>query len=176
MNDIQLKYHPFNVTIHFCTGLVFFGLLATVLIQTPNKIAGIVFVTILLLIVGPVYFLSVRNFVRLLLGQSCLILNREYYIDNINDIKIKWTEINSIGSSAFGQWTFLTFNLTDNSIVSRQLRNPIYRLLLRLESILTKSSFKTNSSFIRGDNKEVFWTVFNYHKNIQTNYVEQTSR
>jgi hypothetical protein len=151
VNETQLKYHPLNVTLHFFIGLFFFGLMATILIQTPNKLAGIVFMTILMLLAGPVNLSFIKCFLRMLNKKSPLILTNEYYIDNINNIKIKWQEITNVGSANIGQWTFLTFNLTDNSIFFRQIKNPIYNLLFRLEYLLTKTSLKTNTTFILGD-------------------------
>ncbi len=157
------------MTIHFCIGIFFFAILTNLSIHTYNRLGAVIFLTILFLLAGPLYISSIKNFIRLILGKPSIILSREYYIDKINGITIKWEDINSISSSKYSHWTFLTFKLHDDTLIFRQIKNPIYNLFVRLESLLTKTTFKTNSSFILGDNDDIYRSVFDYYKSSTPN-------
>jgi hypothetical protein len=128
------------------------------------KPAGYIFAGALLIIAGQPSFIMIKSFVRFLNKKPAIELTSEFYIDHLNGVKIDWKNIKTISSTNYGQWTFLCFDLIDNSIFYRQIKNPIQSLFIKLETLLTKISMKTNISLVKGNNKEIYWTIFNHQK------------
>jgi len=161
---MKFYYHPINTCLNFAIILCFYIIPIIFLLSSPPKLAIYIFLLILLIITGPFCFLMVNNFFRFLFNKAAVEITDEFYIDHLNGIKIAWNNINHIGTTNYGQWTFLNFDLIDQDIFYKQIHNPVQNIFFRLENFLTKTTFKTNISLVKGDNKEIFWTIFNRHK------------
>jgi hypothetical protein len=162
---MKISYHPINVWINFIIILCFYITPIFIVLFMVPKPSGLIFTVLLLIIAGKPSFMIIKSFFRFLNKKPAIELTEEYYIDHLNMVKIRWSNITNVGSNNFGQWTFLSFDLVDKSIFYQQIQNPIQKLLLKLETFLTKISMKTNISLVDGNNKEIYWTVYNYHKN-----------
>jgi endonuclease V-like protein UPF0215 family len=91
-------------------------------------------------------------------------LTNEYYFDNLNNVKIEWRNISEIDLIKYKNWTFITFNLIDKGKVFNQIKNPILKLIFRIESTLSFKNWKTNISYVKGENQDIFETINEFHK------------
>jgi len=170
MHDQKISYSPFNTIFNFLVAVGFFILLIILLIQIHTT-AGTIFVLILLAIAGQGMFTFVKSFVLFTLKQPAIILTQEYFVDNSMGIKIRWTDMNAISVYNFNGRVFLAFNVTDNSIIFRQVLNPIQNVFLRINAALSKKSFMTNFSVLKGKSSEIFDVVSNYYQNTAKNQI-----
>ncbi|MBS7787636.1 hypothetical protein KIH23_10035 [Flavobacterium sp. CYK-55] len=164
---MKVDYNYKNVWTNFSGIVIFFIIPLTIVMIKSPKPASVIFTTILLLIFGSSIYMFIKSFIRSLNKLPAIELTEEFYIDNLNGVKIPWSNVISVGTINLGMWSFLSLDLSDNSIFYKQIENPIQSLLFRFETLLTGTSMKTNISLVDGKNEDVFWKVFNFHKQIK---------
>lgn len=168
MDDKKISYSPFNTTFNFIIA-VGFVILLIVLIAQVHKTAAIVFVISLLVIAGQSMFMFIKSFVLFIQKRPAILLTHECFVDNSMGIKIGWTDIIDISIYNFNGRIFLAFNVTDNSIIYSQILNPVQNVFLRLNASLSKKSFMTNLSFLKGKNSDIFEIVNGYYQSVLKN-------
>ena len=168
MDDKKISYSPFNTTFNFIIAISFVILLTVLVIQV-HKTAAIVFVLALLIIAGQSMFMFIKSFVLFIQKRPAILLKQECFVDNSMGIKISWTDIIDISIYEFNGRIFLAFNVTDNSIIYSQVLNPVQNVFLRLNASLSKKSFMTNLSFLKGKNSDIFEIVNGYYQSVSKN-------
>jgi len=164
MNDPQkISYSPYNTTVNFLIAVGFFILLVVLAIKV-HKTATIIFIVVLVTIGGHGIFMFIKSFFLFVSGKAAIVLTKEYYVDNSMGIKISWSDINDITTYNFNLRTFLAFDLSDNMIIYKQIRNPIQNVFLKINAGLSKKSFMTNLSFLKGKNSDIFETVNKFYQ------------
>lgn len=162
-NNQEISYSPYNTTINFIIAVGFIILLI-ILATNVNKTAAIIFIVVMIAIGGQGMFMFIKSFLLFVSGKPAIVLTKDYFIDNSTGIKIGWSDINNITSYNFNGRTFLAFDLIDNSIIYKQILNPIQNGLLRINAALSKKSFMTNLSFLKGKNADIFEKVNNFYR------------
>ena len=165
MNDRKIFYSPLNTAVNFIVaigGLILLTILATKI----HTVAAIVFIIVLLVIGGQGMFMFIKSFFLFVSKKPAIVLTQECFIDNSMGIKIKWADVNAISIYKFNGRPFLAFDLVDNSIIYRQVLNPIQNIALRLNAAWSKKSFMTSLSFLKGDNIGIFETVDSYNRTV----------
>ena len=165
MSDRKIFYSPFNTTVNFIVAIG--GLILLIILATQiHTTAAILFIIVLLAIGGQAMFMFIKSFFLFVSKKPALILTNECFIDNSMSIRIPWIDINAVSIYKFNGRAFLAFDLVDNSIIYRQVLNPMQNIFLRLNAALTKKSFMTSLSFLKGDNAGIFETVDSYHQTV----------
>ena len=159
------SYNPFQTWFNFILVIVIFFIPIIFLIYKVTNEKGLIFVLILLLSFGFFCFKMLINFYRFILKKPAIELTNEFYFDNLNNIKIDWRNISDIELKKYKNWTFITFNLKDKTQVFNQIKNPILKLIYRIESTLSSKNWKTNISLVKGKKQEIFNTINEFYLN-----------
>jgi hypothetical protein len=164
---VNVKYNP--ITVWF-NAIVAVSLILALLILAlyAKQPAGLVFSIVLFTLSGYFIYNLLKSFLRFLFGLSAIELNGKYFIDHQSGIKILWNNIIEIGTFSFNNYTYITFVLKNESEIFNDI-NPVAKVLYKLESRMTGVSYKTNISFVKGKNNDIFWRVRNYHSSIKSN-------
>lgn len=164
-NNQEIFYSPYNTTVNFIIAVAFFILLV-ILATNVHKTTAIIFIVVLIAVGGQGMFMFIKSFLLFVSGKPAIVLTKKYFIDNSSGVKISWSDINNITNYNFNGRTFLAFDLIDNSIIYKQIFNPIQNGLLRINAALSKKSFMTNLSFLKGKNADIFENVNNFYRAI----------
>ena len=169
-NNQEIFYSPYNTTVNFIIAVGFFILLV-ILATNVHKTAAIIFVIVLVAVAGQGMFMFIKSFASFVSGKPAIVLTKENFIDNSTGVKISWTDIKNITIYNFNGRAFLAFDLIDNSIIYKQILNPIQNGFLRINAALSKKSFMTNFSFLKGKNAEIFEKVNNFYQTALENEI-----
>ena len=160
---IKYSYNPFLTWFNFILVIVLFFIPMIFLLFRVTNFKSLIFVFALILF-GFFCFKIIINFYRYVVKKPSIELTNEYYFDNLNNIKIEWRNISEIDLIKYRNWTFITFNLDDKEKVFNQIKNPILKLIFRIESTLSSKNWKTNISYVKGENQDIFETINEFHK------------
>lgn len=113
---------------------------------------------------GEVFYNDFRNFYRCLKKLPAIELDENYFIDYIRNTKIKWKNIEQIGTINRQGITFIIFDLANKNkmIYFQQFKNPVTRYIcLVFYQIMP---IQTNISSASGRNTAIFASIHQFHK------------
>jgi len=173
MNDLRIEYSPFGVIL-IPTILILGGLVGPIVLDIMSidainrgKTAAIYFfigATFIALILLPFIYLSIKCFINYLKNQPAILLTKDYYVDNIENVKLSWTDIKNIWTITFRS-SFLKVTVVDNAIVYRQATNPIWKFVF-WNNAWNGGILSINLTFLKGKNQDVVNTIKDYQQKI----------
>jgi hypothetical protein len=113
---------------------------------------------------GEVFYNNFRNFYRCLKKLPAIELDENYFIDYMNNTKIKWKNIEKIEIMNRKGITFINFDLANKNkiIYFKQFKNPVTRYIhLVFHQIMP---IQTNISSAYGRNADIFASVYLFNK------------
>lgn len=165
MKTEHFYYHPFTVIINALITVCFFVMPIIYLLFFERQIAGYAFV-LLMTVFSQSAYQQLNGLYRFTLNKPVIELTNDYYIDYISSVKIRWKDINCLKESGFDGWSFLEISMYENQLFFTQIRNPIHRVVLKSVAWSSNYTFRTNISFVNGDNEEIRRRVSNYQRKV----------
>jgi hypothetical protein len=153
-------YHPVYTTLAFLITLPYYFGFGTVLYfsWTTSKTNLLIGFLVAFLLLSNPFLLITNAFVKLLLHKPAIVLTQKHLVDNWNDIKISWSDINKI-SSLSSRWSFICIKTIQDKVVFSQLLNPSKFLFMRLERLLSGWTLKINLSLLKDKNSYIVSTT-----------------
>ena len=150
----KLYYYWLSVTINFL-GAIFLYVLPIAYIIFNLNFTGIFVVGGFISLLGAeVAYQHLNNFYRFLKHKPAIELSNKYLIDHTKNKIIAWSNIESMFLENRRSTIILIYNLKDEKVFFRQIKNPFTRILsLRLPYVT--SSF-TNLENVKGNNQDLF--------------------
>ena len=113
----------------------------------------------------PVVLMLVRCIRSLISKQAALELTPDYYIDNMENVKLAWKDISEIWIKE-KQYSFLTIKLVDNSILynkaSRMWKYVFWMNNLNRDFYSRRGALSINLALLKGKNKEILEIISEY--------------
>jgi hypothetical protein len=152
--EIKYNYKKGVILINFIIALVALMVLVS-LLSVSQKAETYLFIGLVLIILGPVILSMVKSFLDMLSGKHPIVITSIAFTDNINGIKIPWSEISDIRIKKYPFGFYLTISVKNDNILNKQYHNPVSSLIHKLESHVTGDSHKTNISIVAIDKIEI---------------------
>jgi len=169
MENVRIYFSPFGIisvtVLVFAGGIIGPIILDIMSIQAfeRGKTAAIYFLiafTIIPISVIPVCIICVRCFRAFLSGEPALELTDDYYIDNVENIKLSWSDISRIWILENKNY-FLKVALVDNSIIYKKVKSPIWRCVFRMNN-WSGGILSINLSLLKGKKDEILKLITDY--------------
>jgi hypothetical protein len=95
----------------------------------------------------PFSYKNSRSFIRMINNKPAIEVTDLYFIDHLNGVRLLWSEIKKV-DIIFYRYQFLAIELVDISVFLQQIKNPVYRSMLRVEAFLSRKAYKINLSLV----------------------------
>lgn len=173
MTTINIYYSPFNMVMFFL--LTGFGAIGSPIMLIPlwtdsikrGNGAAIMFLILLLclnLILIPIFLVILKCFIACIKKQPAIEMTPEYYIDNIEQVKISWNKISDVYILELKN-SFLKVAVSDEEVVYSQAKNFLYKYMFSRNSS-NGGILSVNLSFLKGKNKNIVNTIIDYRQKI----------
>jgi hypothetical protein len=162
-NNRKISYFGLYIWKNFIFSLSFF-LGSLILPFIGRQPFGSILTLMILAGFGGIFYDDFRNFYRYLNKLPAIELDENYFIDHISNTKIKWKNIEAIGTINKKGTAFIIFDLADKNkmIYFQQFKNPVTRYInLVFHQIIP---VQTNISSASGRNEEIFASIYQFHK------------
>jgi hypothetical protein len=164
-DDTQISYSPISVSIHFVLTaaiLILFSFGLSHSIQ-HHKTIGIYFCIAWLLVFFYPATIYIKTFIAFVLKKPAIVLTKDFYRDNVQNIIIPWGEIKDIRITTL-KVSFLTIAVKNNSVIYKQVQNPIKKFFMWSNTFSGKP-LMTNLSLLKGKNKDILNIVKEFNPN-----------
>jgi len=181
MDSIKIQYSSFGVTA-FPIILILGGIVGPIVLDVMSidaihrgKTGAIYFLigmTLIALILLPFIYLSIKSFIGFAKNQPAIELTPEYYIDNIEKVKVSWKNISNIWTLTL-QSSFLKITVVDNSVIYSQTKSAIWKFVFWINA-WNGGILSINLSLLRGKNADIINLIKNYHQTVTKNLTAVT--
>ena len=175
MDTKRIYFSPFIVVVVLIMTLVCVGspiLLIPLFnhaVKTDN-IGAIIFLLILYsisLIMLPFFIMTLKNFIAFIKKKPAIELTPNYYIDNVENIKLEWNNISDIWILQYRD-LFLKISVIDNTTVYKQTKSRIWKFIFRRQE-RNRGILSVNLAFLKGKSVDIVNLVKDYQNKILQN-------
>lgn len=159
MNNLQYSYFPTKLWVDSLLFLIVFSGLTLLFILSSNQPLGIIIALILLIVTGRHFRKTIKNLYRNFKKLPALELTEDYFIDHINDVKIRWTYIIKVDLISLRGNTFVRFILRDKEKFSKQLKGLLAKIMFKLPDP-DNLAIKTELSLLKGKNEDIYNQIY----------------
>ncbi len=175
MDTKKIYFSPFIVVVILIMTLVCIGspiLLIPLFIHAvkTDNIGAIIFLLILYsigLIMLPFFIMTLKNFIAFIKKNPAIELTPNYYIDNIENIKLEWNNISDIWILQYRD-SFLKISVIDNTAVYNQTKGRIWKFIFRRQ-VRNNGILSVNLAFLKGKSLDIVNLVKDYQKKVLQN-------